>query len=309
MLNKKRYRNNSFLSKLYDIINDEKNKKSIHWNEDGTCIIISNVTKFSNEVLPKYYKHNNYSSFIRQLNMYGFQKCQGVLKDGERFEHEKFKKNFSKEQINNLITRHDKTLKTFSKYIKDKNKNFEDEELSIRNQNDIIKFLLEKNEENINNIIELRKEVEILKNENKNLNKQIQMNKNGNYIIFEKFIKKKGKTENKKRNKIKNLKELFTKYLYFLKIYSPYLMVTNDINYISEKVESFKIDNTNNKKIILIKNFNNYNTNNTNNNSNGGNQDSFFNGISFLSYKQYNQSFDLNMPNFNSSFSLMKQIM
>ena len=188
MLNKKRYRNNSFLSKLYDIINDDKNKKSIHWNEDGTCIIISNVTKFSNEVLPKYYKHNNYSSFIRQLNMYGFQKCQGVLKDGEKFEHEKFKKNFTKEQINNLITRHDKTLKTFSKYIKDTNKNSEDDELSIRNQNDIIKFLLEKNEENINNIIELKKEVEILKNDNKNINKQIQMNKNGNYIIFEKFF-------------------------------------------------------------------------------------------------------------------------
>ena len=168
---------------------------------------------------------------------------------------------------------------------------------------------MEKNEENINNIIELRKEVEILKNENKNLNKQIQMNKNGNYIIFEKFIKKKDKTENKKLNKIKNLKELFTKYLYYLKIYSPYLMVTNDIKYISEKVESFKIDNTTNKKIILIKNFNNYNNNNTNNNSNGGNQDSFFNGISFLSYKQYNQSFDLNLPNFNSSYSLMNKIM
>lgn len=202
-----------------------------------------------------------------------------------------------------------KHSKHFLNILKIKNKNFEDEELSIRNQNDIIKFLLEKNEENINNIMELKKEVEILKNENKNLNKQIQTNKNGNYIIFEKFIKKKDKIENKKQNKIKNLKELFTKYLYFLKIYSPYLMVTNDINYISEKVESFKIDNTNNKKIILIKNFNNYNTNNTNNNANGGNQDSFFNGISFLSYKQYNQSFDLNMPNFNSSFSLMKQIM
>jgi hypothetical protein len=39
------------------------------WNTTGDSIVIKHVAHFSKFVLPKYFKHNNFSSFVRQLNM------------------------------------------------------------------------------------------------------------------------------------------------------------------------------------------------------------------------------------------------
>ncbi|KAJ7407568.1 Heat shock factor protein 3 [Willisornis vidua] len=41
-------------------------------NGENFCIL--DEQRFAKELLPKYFKHNNISSFIRQLNMYGFRK-------------------------------------------------------------------------------------------------------------------------------------------------------------------------------------------------------------------------------------------
>ncbi|NXM75705.1 HSF3 protein, partial [Serilophus lunatus] len=41
-------------------------------NGENFCIL--DEQRFAKELLPKYFKHNNLSSFIRQLNMYGFRK-------------------------------------------------------------------------------------------------------------------------------------------------------------------------------------------------------------------------------------------
>ena len=255
MLNKKRDNKNikkskNFLLKLFDILNDNKYKDIIHWDCEGTTLIIEDIDNLCKTVLPKYYIHSNYNSFIRQLNIYGFSKAKGI-KSGEGFKNSKFNKYSSNEQINQ-IGRKGKKIRFLSNYIKNSSKNssFDNNEHNnhnlsnniFTNENDVIKLLIEKNkktEENIKNLIEEKGE---LKTHNKNLNNEIFLFKNnikGQNIYLEKFIllKKENKNnEKQKKEKIKDIKGLFKRYLYYLKIYSPFL-ITNDIfdNSISKK--------------------------------------------------------------------------
>ena len=44
------------------------------WLQSGNSFIVQDQTHFAKDILPKYFKHNNMASFIRQLNMckYGY---------------------------------------------------------------------------------------------------------------------------------------------------------------------------------------------------------------------------------------------
>lgn len=59
-----------FLLKCYEMVEDESTDGLISWNQSEKSFIIWDVPKFSSELLPKYFKHSNFSSFIRQLNIY-----------------------------------------------------------------------------------------------------------------------------------------------------------------------------------------------------------------------------------------------
>lgn len=70
-----------FILKLWKMINDPQCDDLISWSEDGQSFIILDPPRFSQE-LSKYFKHNNISSFIRQLNMYGFKKVSTIENSG-----------------------------------------------------------------------------------------------------------------------------------------------------------------------------------------------------------------------------------
>ncbi|XP_034150675.1 heat shock factor protein 1 isoform X2 [Esox lucius] len=88
----------AFLTKLWTLVEDPDTDPLICWSPNGNSFHVFDQGRFSKEVLPKYFKHNNMASFVRQLNMYGFRKVvhieQGGLvkpeKDDTEFQHPYF---------------------------------------------------------------------------------------------------------------------------------------------------------------------------------------------------------------------------
>ncbi|PHU12539.1 hypothetical protein BC332_19469 [Capsicum chinense] len=63
-----------FLSKTYELVDDAYTNPVVSWSHNGRSFVVWNPPEFARDLLPKYFKHNNFSSFIRQLNTYGFRK-------------------------------------------------------------------------------------------------------------------------------------------------------------------------------------------------------------------------------------------
>ncbi|KAK4516681.1 uncharacterized protein ATC70_011659 [Mucor velutinosus] len=68
-----------FVNKLYKMLEDISIQNLISWSDRGDLFSVSNPTAFSKSVLPQYFKHNNWQSFVRQLNMYGFHKVNDMI--------------------------------------------------------------------------------------------------------------------------------------------------------------------------------------------------------------------------------------
>ncbi|KAK6232176.1 Heat shock factor (HSF)-type [Theobroma cacao] len=81
-----------FLMKTYMLVEDPITDDVISWNADGTGFVVWQPAEFSRDLLPTLFKHSNFSSFVRQLNTYGFRKvatsrwefCNEMFRKGDR---------------------------------------------------------------------------------------------------------------------------------------------------------------------------------------------------------------------------------
>jgi hypothetical protein len=62
----------AFPHRLNDILNDPTNFNIVAWDSDGQSFSILDMKEFEAYVLPKYFRHSRFTSFVRQLNMYNF---------------------------------------------------------------------------------------------------------------------------------------------------------------------------------------------------------------------------------------------
>ncbi|KAI9273690.1 hypothetical protein BY458DRAFT_152876 [Sporodiniella umbellata] len=73
----------AFLNKLYNMVDDPCTNDLVRWSGSGNSFIVERHEEFAKTVLPRFYKHNTFASFVRQLNMYDFHKIphiqQGVM--------------------------------------------------------------------------------------------------------------------------------------------------------------------------------------------------------------------------------------
>lgn len=199
MLGKKRksltieLKQDKFLLKLYEILSKDEYSKIIRWSQNGVYIIISNIDALSKKILPIYFNHQNYSSFVRQLNMYNFHKIRTEQNDQEQY--------FINESLNKFKTFDE--IKNFKRKEKSSQKClfFKDEDSKIK-----YTILPNKKEENIQNKAE---NLELNENDDKNIDnfKEIIASGKLNKNIKDKlmiFLLNKSKDNYEKDKEIKN---------------------------------------------------------------------------------------------------------
>ncbi|CAM9952030.1 unnamed protein product, partial [Choristocarpus tenellus] len=69
----KRGSGQAFALGLFQILKTE-DPSIIGWSASGRAFRISDSDRFCRDIMPRFFKQNKYSSFQRQLNLYGFRK-------------------------------------------------------------------------------------------------------------------------------------------------------------------------------------------------------------------------------------------
>jgi len=64
-----------FLRKTYHMV-DTCDPAVCSWSEDGETFVVKHPKKFEQDIIPQFFKHSKFSSFVRQLNFYAFRKIK-----------------------------------------------------------------------------------------------------------------------------------------------------------------------------------------------------------------------------------------
>lgn len=264
MLGKKRNspsiesKQDKFLLKLYEILSKEEYSKIIHWSQNGSYIVITNIHLLAKKILPIYFNHQNYSSFVRQLNMYNFHKI--------RTDPDKQEQYFINESLNKNKTLNE--IQNFKRKEKNKQKClfFQDEDSNIKytilpnkkeEENKILEESLEL-EENDDKIVDNFQSLISAGKANSNTKDKILLlllNKSKENMDKENEIKNKLKEINTKtcevNSQIKNINdEIESQNIFLKKIKNLYIFLVSLLmrknNFISEKKNENKINIGNN---------------------------------------------------------------
>ncbi|KAM3192069.1 hypothetical protein ACQJBY_069361 [Aegilops geniculata] len=63
-----------FLAKTFDMVEDPATDAVVSWGAARNSFVVWDPHAFAARLLPRHFKHANFSSFLRQLNTYGFRK-------------------------------------------------------------------------------------------------------------------------------------------------------------------------------------------------------------------------------------------
>ena len=181
-----------FLKKLNSMLNDPDNEKYIKWDEKTNAILIKNKETFSEKVLPKCFNHKNFSSFVRQLNSYGFSKKKGI-KNRLMYENKNFYKNMTDKDLESIEAKkpQEKKIKSITKNgsnleinrnftlnsIEEEKENDNEIKIKLNSCLDDLKLLLDNQEK-------MFKDIEFLKDEQKKikLKEAEESQDNNNYL-------------------------------------------------------------------------------------------------------------------------------
>ncbi|GER53027.1 heat shock transcription factor family protein [Striga asiatica] len=133
-----------FLLKVHDMLENPETNNVISWTCGGSSFVITNPHTFAKDVLPMYFRHNNFQSFVAQLNTYGFRKVS--------WEHWEYSnKNFRKGErhlLNNIRRRNQISHNHHNPYAHENSpstgRNIEKELEALTKEHELLKVEFEK---------------------------------------------------------------------------------------------------------------------------------------------------------------------